>query len=101
MKDKALIVDQETRSSVRAGGICMPGCPHGLVIQNLPANARNTRDAGLIPGLGGSPGGGNGNPIWYSCWEKPMDYSLVGYSPCGCKESDMTKKLSMHTYTHT
>ena len=28
---------------------------------------------GLIPGLGRSPGGGHGNPLWYSCLENPMD----------------------------
>ena len=28
---------------------------------------------GLIPGLGRSSGGGHGNPLWYSCWENPMD----------------------------
>ena len=31
--------------------------------KNLPANERDIRDAGLIPGLGRSPGGGNGNPL--------------------------------------
>ena len=40
---------------------------------NLPANARDVRDAGLIPGLGRSPGEGNGNPLQYSCLESPMD----------------------------
>ena len=30
-------------------------------------------DAGSIPGLGRSPGGENGNPSQYSCWENPMD----------------------------
>ena len=30
-------------------------------------------DAGLIPGLGRSPGGENGSPSQYSCWENPMD----------------------------
>ena len=30
-------------------------------------------DPGLIPGLGRSPGEGNGNPLQYSCLEKPMD----------------------------
>ena len=40
---------------------------------NLPANARDIRDAGLIPGLGRSPGEGNGNPLQYSCLENPMD----------------------------
>ena len=42
-----------------------------LVVKNLPANARDTRDRGSIPGLGSSPGGGHGNPLQYS--ENPMD----------------------------
>ena len=33
-----------------------------LVVKNLPANAGDTGDTGLIPGSGGSPGGGHGNP---------------------------------------
>ena len=41
-----------------------------LVVKNLPANAGNIRDAGLIPGLGRSPGGGIGNPLQYSCLER-------------------------------
>jgi len=46
----------------------MPGMgfPGGTVVKNLPANAGCTRDAGSIPGLGRSPGGGNGNPFQYS-----------------------------------
>ena len=43
------------------------------VVKNLPANAGDTRDTGSIPGLGRSPGGGNGNPLQYSCLENPMD----------------------------
>ena len=39
------------------------GFPGGAVVKNLPANARDTGDAGLIPGLGRSPGEGNGNPL--------------------------------------
>jgi len=38
-----------------------------------PANAGEERHVGLIPGLGNSPGEGNGNPIQYSCLENPMD----------------------------
>ena len=38
-----------------------------------PANAGDTRDAGSIPGLGRSPGGGHGNSLQYSCLENPMD----------------------------
>ena len=37
-----------------------------LVVKNLPANAGNIRDMGLIPGSGRSPGGGNSNPLQYS-----------------------------------
>ena len=37
-----------------------------LMAQNRPANAGDIRDAGLIPGLRRSPGGGNGNPLQYS-----------------------------------
>ena len=44
-----------------------------LLVKNLPANARDVRDAGLIPGLGRSSGGGYGNPLQYSCLENPMD----------------------------
>ena len=62
-----------------------------LVVKNLPANAGNTRDAGLIPGLGRSPGGGHGNPLQYVLpGESHGQRSLEGYGPRGCKESDTT-----------
>ena len=44
-----------------------------LVVKNPPANAGDTRDAGLIPESGRSPGRGNGNPLQYSCLENLMD----------------------------
>ena len=44
-----------------------------LVIKNLPANSGDARDLGLIPGLGRSPGEGNGDPLQYSCLGDPMD----------------------------
>ena len=44
-----------------------------LVVKNLPANARNIRDAGLIPGSERSPGGWYSNLLQYSCLENPMD----------------------------
>ena len=40
-----------------------------LMVKNLPANEGDTRDVGLIPGLGKSPGGGNGISLRYSCME--------------------------------
>ena len=43
------------------------------VIKNLSAKAGGIRDAGLIPGLGRSPGGVHGNPLQYSSLENPMD----------------------------
>ena len=44
-----------------------------LVLKNLLANAGDVRDAGSIPGLGRSPGGGEGTPLQHSCLENPMD----------------------------
>ena len=46
------------------------GFPDGSVVKNPSANAGNT---GSIPGLGRSSGGGNGNPLQYSCLENSMD----------------------------
>ena len=55
-----------------------------LEVKNLSATSRDPRDMGSIPGLGRSPGGGNGNPFQCSCLENPHGQrSLVGYSPCG------------------
>ena len=62
------------------------GFPGGSVVKNLPASAR---DPGSIPAQRRSSGGGNGNPIQYSCLENPMDKE-AGYSSWGHKESDMT-----------
>ena len=65
-----------------------------LVVKNPPANAGDIRDAGSIPGWGRSPGGGNGNPLQYSCLENSMG-PMVGYSPWGHQESDTTEALSL------
>jgi len=43
------------------------------VIKNLPSSAGDTGDMGSIPGSGRYPGGGNNNPLWYSCLENSMD----------------------------
>ena len=43
------------------------------LVKNLPANAGDARDAGLIPESGRSPGGGHGNTLQASCLENPMD----------------------------
>ena len=57
--------------------------------------AYNAGNLGSIPGFGRSPGGGYGIPLQYSCLENPQGQkSLVGYSPCGHKETDTTERLS-------
>ena len=58
--------------------LCLVCCPvHriqvALVVKNLPAKAGDIGDTGMIPGSGSSPGGGDGNPLQYSCLENPMD----------------------------
>ena len=65
------------------------------MVKNLPANAEDIREMGLIPGLGRPPEGGHGNSLQYSCLENPHGQrSLAGYSPRDHKESDMTERLS-------
>ena len=62
------------------------------MVKNPPASAGEAADAGLIPGLGRSLGGGNGNPIQYSCLVKLHGWrSLVGYSPWGPEELERTE----------
>ena len=51
-------------------GVTNTGSPGGSVVKNSSAKAG---DAGLIPGLGRSPGGGNGNPLQQSCLGNPME----------------------------
>jgi len=43
------------------------------VVKNSPANSGDAGDMGSIPGLGRSPGGGNGSPLQYSCLGNPID----------------------------
>ena len=42
------------------------------MVNNQPANIRDTGEAGVIPGSGRSLRGGNGNPPQYSCLENPI-----------------------------
>ena len=43
------------------------------MVENSPASAGDRREAGSIPGSGGPPGEGNGNPLQYSCLGNPVD----------------------------
>ena len=66
------------------------------MVKNQPANAGDIRDTDCIQGSRRSLGGGHGNPLQYSCLEKPHGQrNLVGYSPWGHKESDMTERLTL------
>ena len=69
------------------------------VVKNLPANAADARDLGSIPGLGRSPGGGNDNPLQYSCLEKShVQRILAGYSPWSHEESDTIEPLLLFCF---
>ena len=63
----------------------------GSVVKNLPTSAGDAGNAGSTPGSGRSPGGGNGNPLQYSCLENPTDRGAGGaYSSWGHKKLDTT-----------
>ena len=70
------------------------------MIKNSPAKEGDTRDAGSVPKLGRSPGGGHGNPPKYSCLMNLMDrgYSqATGYRVA--QSRTRLKQLSTHIYT--
>ena len=61
------------------------------MVKNPPANAGNTKHSGLIPGVGRSPGGGNGNPLQDSCLENLMDRGAWWATVHGVAELDTTE----------
>ena len=65
------------------------GFPGSSVVKNLPDNAAVTRDEGSDPGLGRSPGVGNGNLLQYACLENSMDRGAWWDAVYGITESDM------------
>ena len=54
--------------------LLLSGFPGG---SDVKASAYNVGDPGSIPGLGRSPGDGNGNPLQYSCLENPVDGGIL------------------------
>ena len=71
-------------------------------VKNLPANVGDRTDAGSIPGLGRSPGEGNGNPLQYSCLENPMDRGAWWATVHRVEQSQTKLKcLSVHMHAHT
>ena len=75
------------------------GFPGGSVEKNPPANAGDIGDVGSILGSGRSPGGGNGNPLQYSCLENLMGRGTWWATVHRVTESDMTEHT--HACTHT
>ena len=72
-----------------------------LVVKNLPANAGDVRDVGLIPGSGRSPGEGHDNPLQYSYLENPWTkepggLQFMGFARVG--HSLVTKPSSSHEF---
>ena len=59
-------------------------------------SACNVGDPGSVPGLGKSPGGGQGHPLQCSSWRIPWTEEPGGYSSWGHKESDTTERLTLH-----
>ena len=69
------------------------GFPSGSVVKHPFGNARATGDEGSIPGLGRSPGGGNGNPFQDSCLRNPMDRGTWRATVLGVAKSQ-TQRLN-------
>ena len=63
-------------------------------------SACNAGDLGLIPGLGRSPGEGNGNPLHILAWRIPWTEEPGGLQSMELQRVDMTEQLT-HTHTHT
>ena len=66
-------------------------------VKNPPANAGDSRDLGLIPGLGRPPEAENSTPLQYSCLENSMDRRTWWATVHGVTESYMTEQLHIHT----
>ena len=62
-----------------------------VVVKNTSANARDLRDASLIPGSERCPGGGDGSGLQYSCLENHMDSRARWTTAHGVPESDTTE----------
>ena len=67
------------------------------MVKNPPSDDGDVRDTGSIPGSGRFPGGGNGNPLQYSCLENPMDRGAWWATVHGVmKNHTRLKGLSKH-----
>ena len=62
----------------------------GTVAKNLSTNTGSERNGYSVTGLGRFPGGGNGNPLWYSCLENSMDKEAWQATVHGVAKSNIT-----------
>ena len=69
-------------------------------VSDSKESAGNVEDLGLIPGLGRSPGEGNGNPLQYSCLENSMDRGAWQAAVWG-RRVGHNSATDAHTHTHT
>ena len=78
------------------------GLPRWLSGKESACNAGDPGDMGSIPGSGRSPGGGNGNPLQFSCLENPMDREAWQATVYGITKSQtLAEQLSTHTLCRT
>ena len=68
------------------------------MVKNLPINVEDTGDSGLISESGRSPGGGNGNPLRYSCLGNPMHRGVWWAIVHSVAESDTTEHARVHVH---
>ena len=71
-----------------------------LVVKNPPASAGDIRDTGLISGSGRAPGGGQGNPLKYSCMENPMERGAWRAVVHRVTKSQDTTEATWHACVH-
>ena len=99
-RDPFFLLNLTSVSSLLLSKLHVRGFPSCASVKNLPANAGDTRDMGLIPESGRSPGEGHGNPSQYSCLENPMDRGAwQGTVHGAAKSRTRVKQLSTRAQT--
>ena len=71
------------------------------MVKNQPANSGGARDEGSVPGLGRSPGEGNGNPLQYSCLENSIESRVWQTAAHGVTKRQTRLSTHVHTHTHS
>ena len=74
------------------------GFPGGIVVKNPSSNAGDAGVVSLVPGSGGSPGEGNGNPLQYSCLENSVDRGAWWATVHGVVKSQLSTHISEYTH---